>query len=279
VTAGRAETTVSLVSHAYDPVTPHFVARHAISEDRPANPTTSETADVLVPRFNIAAKTAARACSFSGATVVFMADGSRKPIENIEVGDRVVATDPETGERVARRVTRVWVHDDTVLDLVVEGEVITTTEDHPFWSVTDQRFERADELEVGEIVLGDRGRQLAVLGLRPGTERTTLAYNLSIFGVHTYHVGQTALLVHNACNPSRMAQEVARGRGPRGIERVDLPHRGVPGSQPHITFSDDLPTLNLDGTWGHLGRNGGRVPNITNRQRRWLESHEWPVPD
>ena len=104
------------------------------------------------------AETAAKACSFSGATLVLMADGTKKPIEDVQVGDEVIATDPETGEQVAKTVEHVFVHDDTVTDLVVDGEVISTTEDHPFWSVTDQRFERADQLDAGEQVLGADGR-------------------------------------------------------------------------------------------------------------------------
>ncbi len=147
----------------------------------------------------VAANTAARACSFAGATTVLMADGSRKPIEDVEVGDEVVATDPETGEQVAKRVEHVFVHEDTVIDLVVDGEVITTTEDHPFWSVTDQRFERADELAPGEKVLGADGRVITVSGLQLGTAREALAYNLSVQGIHTYHVGDDEILVHNSC--------------------------------------------------------------------------------
>ena len=75
----------------------------------------------------VAADTAAKACSFDGATVVLMADGTKKAIEDVEVGDKVTATDPETGEQEAKTVEHVWVHDDTVTDLVVDGEVITTT--------------------------------------------------------------------------------------------------------------------------------------------------------
>lgn len=149
-----------------------------------------------------AGRTAARACSFSGATTVLMANGSRKPIEDVKVGDKVVATDPETGERAARRVEHVWVHDDTVLDLVVQGEVITTTEDHPFWSVTDQRFERADQLTNGELLLGASGRVIRVSGARLPTARASLAFNLSVEGIHTYHVGEAAVLVHNSCYSS-----------------------------------------------------------------------------
>lgn len=57
-------------------------------------------------------------------------------------------------------------YDDLVLDLVVDGEVITTAEDHLFWSVTDQRFERPDELVAGEVVLGDDGREVTVSDFR-----------------------------------------------------------------------------------------------------------------
>src|SRR3546814_7272548 len=88
-----------------------------------------------------------------------MAGGTKRHIEDVKGGDEIIATDPETGERVGRKVTKVWAHDDQVLDLVVDGKVITTTEDHLFWSVTDQKFERADHLAAGEVVLGDSGRQ------------------------------------------------------------------------------------------------------------------------
>lgn len=148
----------------------------------------------------VAAQTAERSCSFSGATTVLMADGTRKPIEDIEVGDKVIATDPETGEQLAKSVEHVWVHDDTVTDLVVDGEVITTTEDHPFWSDTDQRFERADALSAGEKVLGADGRMVTVSGPKVGTTREALAYNLTVAGIHTYHVGRSEILVHNTCS-------------------------------------------------------------------------------
>ncbi len=67
-----------------------------------------------------AATTAARACSFTGATVVLMANGSKKPIEDVEVGDEVMASDPETGEQEPRKVTHVFVHEDAVSDLVLD---------------------------------------------------------------------------------------------------------------------------------------------------------------
>ncbi len=201
-----------------------------------------------LPGWHVAAETAAKACSFSGATAVLMADGTKKPIEDIKVGDKVIATDPETGKRVTRRVTRVWVHDDQLLDLIIDGDVITTTEDHLFWSVTDRRFERADRLVAGEVVLGDDRRQIAVSGFRLGKERTTLAYNLSIAGVHTYHVGEEAVLVHNECS------DVAY-QGVRHI-RDEIAREGKNGSHSWAArMSDDELGSYLD---GFITRGGGQ---------------------
>ncbi|MBW9214981.1 HINT domain-containing protein [Mumia sp. zg.B53] len=156
-------------------------------------------------------RTAARACSFAGATTVLMADGTHKPIEDVKVGDKVIATDPETGEQTAKSVEQVFVHDDTVIDLIVDSEVITTTEDHPFWSVTDQRFERADELSAGEKAIAAGGREVSVSGLRVGTAREALAYNLSVEGIHNYHVGDDKILVHNTCNVRGLWQITKEG--------------------------------------------------------------------
>lgn len=110
----------------------------------------------------------------------------------------------------------MWVHDDTVMDLVVDGEVIATTEDHPFWSVTDQRFERADQLDPGESVLSADGQALTVTGLTHGSERQTSAYNLTVEGIHTYHVGLSEALVHNDCDPFDAARAL-RGADPENV--------------------------------------------------------------
>nr|WP_322778638.1 Hint domain-containing protein [Frankia sp. Cas4] len=47
--------------------------------------------------------------SFDGATEVLMADGSRKPIRDVMVGDRVRAMDPATGRTEDHTVTAVIV--------------------------------------------------------------------------------------------------------------------------------------------------------------------------
>lgn len=146
------------------------------------------------------AETAAFSCSFEGSTLVLMVDGTHKPIDEVEIGDEVIASDPETGEQEAHKVTHVFVHQDMLTNLELDGgTTLGTTEDHPFWSVTDQAFKRADELAAGEKVLTADGGVLTVGGLAFSTSRKALAYNLEVDGIHTYHVGEQEVLVHNLC--------------------------------------------------------------------------------
>ena len=148
---------------------------------------------------------AGAACSFSAATTVVMADGTRKAISEIEVGDYVLAEDPETGERGPRRTTHVWEHEDTVVDLEIDGDLVTTTEDHPFWNATDSEWQEASGLETGDLVRTSDGELVEVGDLRLRTARRTRAFNLTVDGVHTYFVGvgDDDVLVHNTCNVTR----------------------------------------------------------------------------
>jgi len=145
------------------------------------------------------------ACSFSAETGVLMADGTTtKSISQIEIGDWVLAEDPETGERGARQVTRLWVHEDTLVDLEINGVDVTTTEDHPFWNATDTEWQRADALDVGDFVVSADGDLLAVEGIDWASATTATAYNLTINDLNTYYVeiGDEQVLVHNQCGPN-----------------------------------------------------------------------------
>lgn len=147
------------------------------------------------------------ACSFSAETGVLMADGTRKPISAIEVGDWVLAEDPETGERGARQVTHLWVHEDTIVSLEIDGHDVATTVDHPFWNATDSEWQRADALDTGDLLLAADGHLVGVGDIDFGSARTTTAYNLTIDDIHTYFVaaGDEEVLVHNTCpNPGNL---------------------------------------------------------------------------
>jgi RHS repeat-associated protein len=144
--------------------------------------------------------TARNGCSsFSASTPVLLADGSTKPIAAIQVGDVVLATNPETGETSAETVTAAWVHDDILVDLLVGSTALSTTEDHVFWNATDQQWQEAHAFDPGDTLLTPTGEAVTVAGLAWATTRLAPAYNLTVDDLHTYYViaGDTPVLVHN----------------------------------------------------------------------------------
>jgi hypothetical protein len=209
--------------------------------------------------------------SFSGETSVEMGDGSHKPISEVRVGDEVLATDPETGERGPRKVTHLWVHSDTLTDLEVEGgEVITTTEDHPFWNATDHEYQRADQLDRGDQLLAADGRLVRVVGLRPGSQRVTTAYNLTVDDIHTYYVlaGDTPVLVHNCGGLSDPWQAADRVSGAKDGHVWKLHGPGTPAVSKNGTASkfgtntspEDVINAAMDGVNKNTYGGAGEIP-------------------
>jgi hypothetical protein len=143
--------------------------------------------------------------SFVAGTAVLLADGTSKPIEEVEPGDTVAATDPATGESGDRQVTHTIRTDDDeqFVDVTVTGSdgeqhTITTTEHHPFWSETRKDWVNAGDLREGELLRTAAGTyvQLSAVRSYEDEERT---YDLTVDGLHTYYVvaGESSVLVHN----------------------------------------------------------------------------------
>ncbi|WP_307248635.1 RNase A-like domain-containing protein [Catenuloplanes indicus] len=141
-------------------------------------------------------------CSFSGDTRVLMADGTSKEIADIEVGDEVAASDPETGESGARKVAHLWPHRDDLVLVRIDGEVLTATEDHPVWNASDRQWQRMDELDAGDALLTPSGRPAILEDIEYGFSFGAAAYDLTVDSLHTYYVlaGNTPVLVHNCGN-------------------------------------------------------------------------------
>ncbi|MGA5703846.1 polymorphic toxin-type HINT domain-containing protein [Peterkaempfera bronchialis] len=144
--------------------------------------------------------------SFLGGTDVLMADGTRKDIDKIEVGDQVLATDPETGRTEPHTVTAT-IHrpDDTdFVDVTVDvGDIvkpkITATEHHPFWSPNAHAWVDAVDLKPSATLRTDGGKAVTVVYVKR-YHSLHAAYNLTVEGLHTYYVlaGETPVLVHNS---------------------------------------------------------------------------------
>ena len=141
-------------------------------------------------------KQGAQACFVAG-TMILTAAGV-VAIENIKVGDRVIATNPETFERAEKPVVKTYVHKVTQLvHLKINKELITTTYDHPFY-VKGKGFLNEGELRTGEAVGNFEGGSYAVENIRfEIVESPETVYNFQVEDYHTYHVGHIGVLVHN----------------------------------------------------------------------------------
>ncbi|MEV6446102.1 RHS repeat-associated core domain-containing protein [Amycolatopsis sp. NPDC051716] len=146
--------------------------------------------------------------SFAGSTPVLMADGSTKPIAQVEVGDEVENAEPDDSVVQRHVVTALHVTDDDrdFVDIAVltsDGlKTIATTAHHPFWNATNHTWADAADLEVGDLLAtpGDGRVAVRVVHRYSRSDRT---YNLTVEIVHTYYVmvGTTPVLVHN-CTPT-----------------------------------------------------------------------------
>ncbi|WP_369169735.1 polymorphic toxin-type HINT domain-containing protein [Streptomyces sp. R28] len=146
---------------------------------------------------------------FLAGTDVLMADGETKDIEDIKVGDEVLATDPKTGETGPRKVIRLIVTEDdkyfNELSIATENGIdkLTATHEHPFWSPSERDWVEAGDLKPGMTLLTDDGDTVIVTGNRPFTKHAR-TYNLTVDDLHTYYVlaGATPVLVHNSSCPA-----------------------------------------------------------------------------
>ncbi|MFD3416338.1 polymorphic toxin-type HINT domain-containing protein [Streptomyces decoyicus] len=134
-----------------------------------------------------------------------MGDASTRTVEKVRPGEKVLATDPETGKTAPRKVTRLIVTEDdkhfNELTLTTPSgpRKLTATYEHPFWNPSQHRWLPANELTPGTTLLSNDGSTVRVQSNRP-FDKHARTYNLTVDDLHTYYVmaGSTPVLVHNS---------------------------------------------------------------------------------
>jgi RHS repeat-associated protein len=157
---------------------------------------------------------AAAACStiansFTPDTRVRMANGTTKAIKDVDIGDKVLATDPKTGKTKARTVTAA-IKGNGVKHLVkvtvdVDGKKgdktasVIATDGHPFWVPELGEWIDATDLQAGERLTTGKGTGVQIATVKRWTVQSATVHNLTVAGEHTYYVlaGATPVLVHN----------------------------------------------------------------------------------
>lgn len=229
----------------------------------------AESSDLSLKKSTDHVKTKSGNCFVAG-TEILTTEGE-KNIEDIKVGDWVIADDPTTpGEIEARQVLDTFVrHTSALVDLYVDGEVISTTGEHPFWT-PDKGWVEAKDLQVGSLLQTEDGRIIDVDRVEK-REGDFTVYNFKVEGFHTYFVSEVGVLVHNADNYGKYLKDNI-GDPPSGMTDPHAHHilykKGRGANQQSLVREgqDILKKHGIDPIWGL--ENLTWAPNRVNGQHR-----------
>ncbi len=149
-----------------------------------------------------------RGTCFVAGTPVLMADGSEKPIEDIQVGEEVLSWNEEAKSAFRSKVVEALHHNEkmeTLFDIELEdGRKFTVNNNHPMYVVEDGDFKFTDELAarfaMGEQVTfqDNNERPIKVTSVLMRKQICKM-YNLHVEGQgkngHTFYAN--GILVHN----------------------------------------------------------------------------------
>jgi hypothetical protein len=117
--------------------------------------------------------------------------------------------------------------------------VISTTEEHPFWTL-DKGWVEAGDLTVGSLVQTSDGRVVDVDGISSREGRFEV-FNFEVEDFHSYFVSDWGVLVHNiSCDGNPISVDDALEKAKQFLE-PDIPMRFVDsetGVQVIQTFTD-----------------------------------------
>ncbi|MDO3413390.1 polymorphic toxin-type HINT domain-containing protein, partial [Saccharibacillus sp. CPCC 101409] len=162
-------------------------ATKAIDEGRVASKTTSTS------------KSVAKACNCFTAKTKVKTDKGDKEIKDVQVGDKVLSQNENTGEEAYKQVTATFNHEaDEIYNIHVGGQVIESTYNHPFW-VVGKGWVFVKDLKPGDLLEQSDGKTLEV-GSIEIQQRQATVYNMTVDGFHTYFVSGLGIWVHNSNN-------------------------------------------------------------------------------
>jgi YD repeat-containing protein len=146
----------------------------------------------------------AQACFTAGTPLVIDFEGNSRPIEEIQVGEMVLARnefEPQ-GPLELKRVEELFTRTSPIIELEIGGQKIGTTDEHPFYVPAREAFVPARELQAGDQLVSHDGRLLRIDAIHSTLQIATV-YNLRVADYHTYFVGSDewgfSVWAHNAC--------------------------------------------------------------------------------
>jgi len=149
--------------------------------------------------------------------------GGLKNIEDIRIGESVLAKNEVTGEVDYRKVLLTPVtKTKSIVDVITEKETISATPNHRFW-VENKGWADAESLRSGDQFITSYSTKVTIksIVLR---EAPQTVYNLTVDEFHTYFVGEEGVWVHNQYGRGPfdlMASEWVDGSMAKAIDHWD----------------------------------------------------------
>ncbi|MGG4147628.1 polymorphic toxin-type HINT domain-containing protein, partial [Paenibacillus algorifonticola] len=158
-------------------------------------------------------------CNCFTAGTKVLTDEGEKPIEEIEVGDKVLSKDDETGEVAYKEVVGLFQKQaDEIYYVHIGDEVIEATGEHPFW-LDGKGWTFVKDLKVGDLLVSSDGTKLAIDKIEKESREATV-YNFEVEDYHSYFVSNLGIWVHN-CAVKGMGKGLeTRGYKPQPGERT-----------------------------------------------------------
>lgn len=128
---------------------------------------------------------------FAGETLITMADGSTKRIDQVKIGDNILTfSSSTTKEKVAAKV--LGTHEVNVSGYLIINGALKITPEHKL--LVNNQWKTAGEIEVGDSLLKDDGSEQKVTSIEWVRGKFPV-YNLRIEKFHTFFAGD--IYVHN----------------------------------------------------------------------------------
>jgi hypothetical protein len=128
-------------------------------------------------------------CFLSG-TPILLSDGSTKPIEEIKVGDEIMAFDEETSGLVKDKVSKTFAHKAT--EYLIINNHLKVTPNHPVYN--NGEWIEIGKLNIGDSLLNSQGKTELITDIKKFNDEVD-TYNLEVNPYHTYIAG--GYVVHN----------------------------------------------------------------------------------
>lgn len=254
--AGKADwATGQLVNAYYESVEAEYVAAVAMGA----------AVGVSMRGSSVSSNKTKGGCNCFVAGTKVQTDEGEKNIEDIEVGDKVLSKDEETGEVAYKEVVYTFHHNtNEIYKIHVGGQTIEATFNHPFY-VMGKGWLFVKELKVGDLLVQSNGNTLKIGNIELERKPVTV-YNMTVDEFHTYFVSNLGIWVHNSeCSLtiSKTAARVAKKLSPeakkgyeaaiKGLESGDL--RGL-NAHPLSGNRKGQWAVDIKGSGGAVGMQG-----------------------